>query len=276
LRYYRLKYSCDFIFIEYICIILQRFFGIVRSIDDKPTAHSWLHIFRILSLYTPTKIHVQRGNVDNEEELRILVKYQQCLVNKFKENEKEAADIRQSFKDKLLSELSIRYVDEMPNIPIEEVQDGLIYNVCGYLLHTRKSVLDCEACRKGMITKLEDLPETFLPVNYTEARSRGGLKYATENFFKVFQLVEVILSNQFEKESHVFIKDSYEIVMDRICELNLSNPCCESHPECLPFLIMEYVRIRYHFESKRYRNLYFSKEHSQNHSNMKKSKLNIK
>ena len=65
-------------------------------------------------------------------------------MNKFKENEKEAAEVRESFKDKLLKELNIRYVGEMQNIPIEEVQDELIYNLCGYLLHTRKSVLDCE------------------------------------------------------------------------------------------------------------------------------------
>ena len=149
----------------------------------------------------------------------------------------------------------------------------LIYDLCGYLLHTRKSVLNCEACKKGMVTKLEELPESFLSANYTASRSRGGLKYATENFFKVFQLVEQILSNQFEKKEHVFIKDSYEHVIDRICELKLSNPCCENHPESLPFLIMEYVRIRYHFESKRYRNLYFSKANSVSHSEMKKSKI---
>jgi hypothetical protein len=95
------------------------------------------------------------------------------------------------------------------------------------------------------------------------------LKYATENFFKVFQLLEQIISNQFEKKEHVFIKDSYENVIDRICELKLSNPCCDNQLECLPFLIMEYVRIRYHFESKRYRNLYFSKDQCESYGNEK-------
>nr|CAH0105489.1 unnamed protein product [Daphnia galeata] len=66
---------------------LERFFGIVRSIDDTPTAQSWLQLFRILSLYNPTKMHVERGNVDKSENP---VSYEECLLNKFKSCEKEA------------------------------------------------------------------------------------------------------------------------------------------------------------------------------------------
>jgi hypothetical protein len=48
--------------------LFQRFFGIVRGIDDTPTAHSWLQIFRIFSLYTQTKATIEKGNVDNDED----------------------------------------------------------------------------------------------------------------------------------------------------------------------------------------------------------------
>ena len=54
---------------------LQRLFGIAQSIDNTPTAHSWLHIFRILSLHNFTKTIIKNGNVDNEDELRVLVAY---------------------------------------------------------------------------------------------------------------------------------------------------------------------------------------------------------
>nr|CAH0098454.1 unnamed protein product [Daphnia galeata] len=72
---------------------VERFFGIVRSIDDCPTAHSWLHIFRILSLYNPCKNAVCIGNVDNEDKLSVLVAYKKCLVNKFKESEDSAREV---------------------------------------------------------------------------------------------------------------------------------------------------------------------------------------
>lgn len=109
------------------------FFGIVRSIDETPTAHSWLQIFRIVLLYNPTKMHVEHGNVDSEEQLRILVSYEECLLNKFKSWEKEAAQIRESFKEQLLEELAVRYVSVMEDQLIsDEMQDEMIYDMCGY------------------------------------------------------------------------------------------------------------------------------------------------
>lgn len=172
-----------------------------------------------------------------------------------------------------MDELTIRFRDEMPKLPVDEVKDELLYDLCGYLLHTHKSTYDCEDCKKGMITKLEELPESFLAPEYTAARTYGGLKFTTERFFQVFQQVEAVVSKQFESKEHIYIKDSCENVIEKICDLNLCNPCCESHPETLPFLIMEYVRIRYHLESSRYRNLHFSKEQSKRHANSKMSRV---
>ena len=204
----------------------------MRSIDDKPTAHSWLQIFRILSLYTPTKIRVQRGNVDNEEELQLLVKYQKCLVSKFKACEQEASTIRQSFRDKLVKELSLKCIPEMEDLPLEEVKDQLIYDLCGYLF------LDCSECKSGMLTTVEARVVLASRICCFSVKRRTAICNR-----EVFQLVEQIVSSQFENKCHVYIKDSYETVIDHICELKLSNPCCENHPEILPFLIILIYRF---------------------------------
>jgi hypothetical protein len=45
--------------------------------------------------------------------MRILVSYEECLLNKFKACEKEAAEIRASFKQQCLKELSVHYVNVM-------------------------------------------------------------------------------------------------------------------------------------------------------------------
>ena len=58
-------------------------------------------------------MHVEHWNVDNEDNMRILVSYEECLLNKFKACEKEAAEIRASFKQKCLKELSVHYVNVM-------------------------------------------------------------------------------------------------------------------------------------------------------------------
>lgn len=86
-------------------------------------------------------MHIERGNIDNEDNLRVLVSYEECLLNKFKACEKEAAEIRESFKEQLLSELSVRYVTVMDDeMSTDETKDEMIYDMCGYLLKTRDTV----------------------------------------------------------------------------------------------------------------------------------------
>jgi hypothetical protein len=76
-------------------------------------------------------MHVERGNVNNEENLRTLVSYEECLLNKFKSCEKEAAQIRESFKEQLLEELLVRYYvsvmeDQLSDV---EMKDEMIYDM---------------------------------------------------------------------------------------------------------------------------------------------------
>ncbi|KAK4009941.1 hypothetical protein OUZ56_019085 [Daphnia magna] len=110
----------------------------------------------------------------------------ECLLNKFKACEKEAARIRESFKEQLLEELSVRYVDVMDNQSSnDEVKHEMLYDMCGYLVKTRDSVwIHCPNCKKGLITKYEDLPSTFLSADYTADRNHGGLTFVTVNFLK--------------------------------------------------------------------------------------------
>ncbi|XP_045024866.1 uncharacterized protein LOC123469721 isoform X3 [Daphnia magna] len=214
---------------------------------------------------------------DNEENLRVLVSYEECLLNKFKACEKEAARIRESFKEQLLEELSVRYVDVMDNQSSnDEVKHEMLYDMCGYLVKTRDSVwIHCPNCKKGLITKYEDLPSTFLSADYTADRNHGGLTFVTVNFFKIIQLVENVMSNFFDNDSHVYISNCYETVMSEICKLKLLNVFCFEHEESLPYIILQYVHIRFHTESKRFRNFYLSKERTQMKTNKKMSRTSI-
>ncbi len=77
----------------------------------------------------------------------------------------------------------------------------------------------------------------------------------------------------FDNDSHIYVSNCYEIVMEELCKLNLVNICCEQHEASLPYLISHYVHIRFHTESKRFRNLNLSKERSQMKTNKKLSKI---
>ena len=218
-------------------------------------------------------MHV-KGNIDNEENLRVLANYDECLVNKFKACEKEAAQLRESFKDQLLEELSVRYVEVMDDVASnDEFKRELIYDMFGYLLKTRDSVWnECDACKKGLITNYEDLPQDFMSAEFTANRNFGGLTFATVTFFKVIQLVEDVISKFFDKAEHIYVSNCYEEVISKLCELKLVNPCCEQHKDSLPYLILQYVHIRFHTESKRFRNMHLSTIRTKMNANKKLSR----
>jgi hypothetical protein len=71
-------------------------------------------------------------------------------LNKFKVSEKEAAAIRESFKEQLLSDLSVRYVTVMDDkMSTDESKDEMIYDMCGYLLKTRDRAMSRTKLTRG-------------------------------------------------------------------------------------------------------------------------------
>ena len=46
---------------------------------------------------------------------------------------------------------------------------------CGYLLHTRSHMLDCEKCRKLSKSEESELPDNFEPADFTLARTKNRL-----------------------------------------------------------------------------------------------------
>ena len=69
------------------------------------------------------------------------------------------------------------------------------------------------------------------------------------------------------------ISNCYEEVMSELCKLNVLNVCCDKHEDSLPYLIMQYVHIRFHTESKRFRNIHLSSDLTQMKTNKKLSRI---
>jgi hypothetical protein len=121
-------------------------------------------------------------------------------------------------------------------------------------------------------TEESELPYDYAPASYTLSRSYGGLKLATDVMLKTFSEVESVIEDFFQNENHIYVRDCFEDVISKVSELNLLSICCDDHEDVLPFLIMEYVQIRFHFESTRYRNNFFASYNSQVHTNKKIAK----
>jgi hypothetical protein len=86
------------------------------------------------------------------------------------------------------------------------------------------------------------------------------------------QLVENVVSDFFDNADHIYVNNCFEKVMSELCKLKVKNPCCDKHEDSLPYLMMQYVHIRFHTESKRYRNIYLSKDRTLMQQNKKLSR----
>lgn len=83
-------------------------------------------------------------------------------------------------------------VDIDKQLLAETVTRDTVYQICGYLLYTRRSLFKCLECLPTMQTKEELLPADFYYHCLTDIRSKGRLKYCTPNMFQFFHAVEVI------------------------------------------------------------------------------------
>lgn len=214
----------------------------------------------MLSVYVPVRnvLRVQDGNVDEEERMQILTKYKKCMLESFRDNVQKAEEMRNNLKDELLKGLIYSNESEVNATPeaLDLVQSNATYYLCGYLLHTREDHINCVQCMNSLTTTENELPSSFYAAHVTSLKSKGFLRFASLGTFYTFAKVERILQDHF-RSSSAYVRDSFQQTIREVAQdgLNLPNIGCEKHREQLiPFLIYEYIQVRYHIEAKRYKN----------------------
>lgn len=66
----------------------------------------------------------------------------------------------------------------------------LIYVVCGYMMKTRRWLVECEKCKEPVLSNEEELPCDFEANDYTSLRTKGGLLFVTVPLFQTLCEVE--------------------------------------------------------------------------------------
>ena len=155
----------------------------------------------------------------------------------------------------------------------DKFRNELIYDVCGYLFHTRDHLIVCKECHASVIANNGDLPDYFIAKEYTVFLTRGGLLFATIPVYKTIREVETVVASHLDYEKQYLIGDSYDVCRKKIRKLALSSLFCDGHFKEFYFLIMEYIKFRYHFASKRFKNRVLSKADSTVKSKFKLGKL---
>ncbi|KZR97652.1 Uncharacterized protein APZ42_007352, partial [Daphnia magna] len=96
---------------------------------------------------------VTSGNVDQREQLQLLVSYKDCLLGKCKTERKKASFLRS--KEALLME---KEPPSEEDLMMANIKKHMVYNLCGYVLYSRKNFFKCQDCRNTLETSFALLP----------------------------------------------------------------------------------------------------------------------
>lgn len=264
-------------------LILKRFFGIIRAAgggQEQPTVSSFMHLFRMLCIYYPINYQIKNGNVDNDNDMTLLTSYKECMLQKFKQNTEEAKNLKLEMMEILEENFTYTNDEEDAVLKENEVTEEqnstshhITYDLCGFLLHARQSMITCKDCWKSLQVKKEDLPKEFVNDVLVRQRDCGGLKWASPNLFTTIKTVEKILDEHFETPLG-YVRDSFEDVIFKIGNQKIPPICCDTHREKLvPKLIYEYLVIRFRFKGKNFTNTELSNKKTERHDQRKKGKL---
>ena len=215
--------------------------------------------------------------------MRLLTSYLDCMLSKFKETVKEAADLRLAFQE--IIQEGFQYLEKFPHgqpttnseftKEYDTANGHTVYDLSEYILYARSTMIKCNDCSKTLETTEKKLPGDFLESAFVDVKDRGCLKWATPNLYYTLLAVELILGEHF-KTAKVYLKDSFEDVVTKLNNFKLPPPpiFCDQHRSLLaPKLVFEYVVIRLRFKARNRKKFLLVKVTAQRHSNMKQSKL---
>ena len=227
----------------------------------------------MLSVYYPTRVQLRNGNVNLAERMKLLTSYKNCMIKGLKDNKKAAQQLREDLKDKLMKGLCYNAV--LQNLgEYVSLEDQIVYDLCGYLIHTRKRLLKCEMCKCTLQAENNRLNLDYAAAELVSLRTRGGLRFVTPEMHQNFVKVENVIARKFD-DAMLYAHDVFDTIISQLANLSLVSVGCDQHRETfVPKLIFEYCIIRCRFQAKRMRVAGKLKQLStKSHAHTKKGKL---
>ena len=256
---------------------------------DKPTVTSFLQLFRLLTLYYPTKQTLRGSNCDTEEERNeVLTSYQMWIKSNFNHNKKEMQKKKEYLKDILLSgimrEINLAKTAEncsqneaaKPDDNIDVLDCDIIYYICGYMVHSyrkkakRRNSSFCQNCMKNVDISPEDLPSNFTASQLTKIKKRGKLIFASHGMFKLICAAEGAFLS-LAKHNGIFLRDAFEAILLILSAKKLPLIGCSLHTrEMISSVIFQYLTLRFRCYAKKKLIGVIEQKRTESHANMKK------
>ena len=236
---------------------VQKFFGIIRSMggcEDHPTVLNFAQLFRLLCIYSPTKLRIQ-GNVENSAEEQVLIEYSACLQQAKSEMQQKRHSLQQGLEDALLEKIVAADSPEVAALgdhdyALPDPRHAIIYHLAGYVAKKAEKFTGCKAC---LLTLVSDSCPASAVAIVTRSKLIGELKFPSLPLYSLLAFhVEPFVEKKFgSKLSRI---SPVAEIIENLTELPVAGIGC-SDDHALPLvtrLMIFYLSVRVFFFTRRY------------------------
>jgi len=255
---------------------LEKFFGIIRSMggnDDHPTILNFMQLFRLMSVYIPTRIIIS-GNISNCQDMPPTVfQFSEILKQQAKKVSEVHRARRIDIEDRVLE--TIIFEENLYPSALQDhdysksdIQEGILFYLAGYIVTKSKKFSDCQACMDSL--KSKDCP-VIPAAHITRLKCIGDLKFPSLELFDLLKCVEENIKCAFNSQN--LVNDPVVDVIESLESRPTSIGCSSEHCILLtPRIITFYISLRCYFHCKIYNNEISTKK-KQSKIDRKKVKL---
>lgn len=180
--------------------------------------------------------------------------------------------MKEEIKDNLLKSIVFEPSDSKEEERTGTISENVVYHICGYMIHKYRKY-SCRSCLDTINLDPELLPERLTVEKLTLMRSRGRLKLATNNFFRLISMVESSLQ-QYSLVDDILQTGAFQHVLNSVTENELPVVGCQQHSATFVVTcIYDYLLLRFKAIARRKKQERVEALAARRHANRKMSKI---
>ncbi len=182
--------------------------------------------------------------------------------------------MKTTMKDFLLNGITFESAEELERVKPARgtVTENVVYYLCGYMIHKYRQH-SCKECLSTINLDLDLLPEILTVEKLTLLKSRGWLKLASNNFFRLISIVEASLAT-FSQTDNILETNSFQYVLNSVIENDLPKVGCSVHwTSFVCNAIYDYLLLRFKAIARRKTEERVQELAARRHANRKLSKV---
>ena len=225
----------------------------MKGCEDHPTVLSFAQLFRLLCIYSPTKLRV-KGNVQHASEDTENLDFASYFKAAQAEAKQERQSLRQGLEDTLLQKIVMEsseiYALEEHDYALPDPRHAVIYYLAGYVAKMATRFTNCNSC---LLTLTQESCPPIAVSIVTHSKLKGELKFPSLPLYNLLAFhIEPHVENQLKENLSRF--SPVVQIVESLTKLPGSGVgCCEEHScSLVTSIVIFYLSVRVFFFTRRF------------------------